>query len=356
ALDAKDVSAQAKAQATKNGKRVFEYVDRLGKCAVQEADVNFNKILSAKFGEADKACKLASLQKYQKTKVGNLLKKFHLLCKASKKTSVNIGNSNVVAEAKKALGVPSNRLGWVGFPTAVVAKLSDANNFEHLTKWFKLDKDGFDKHFGIILKGVSIGKSGKVANPKSVALLAEGCSTGGLAVFAVKSKMESVVAVCKVASAAGVEHGRQNSVEDAFNALKVPSGLMAPAAYKICDKAMTEVWQHEDGINAIKTILANPDALPRWQKHMAGIISCISNNDAKTGITEHPIMTSYIVAAGDKLTKLGNANLETLVENAKTIQARQEAYLKKESGAGEAAPAEDDAVDEEEAAPAEDDA
>ena len=358
ALMSKTVSAEEKTGAPENIKRVFAYVDRLGKCAVNAGDVNFNKVLSEKFAEADENCELNALKQYKGAKIGALKAEYKKLCSAAKTTSVNIDHLDTVAQAKKALGVPSNRLGWVGFPTAVVAKLGNADNFEHLAKWFKLDKDGFNQHFGIILKGVSIGKSGKVANPKSVALLAEGCSTGGLAEFAAKSKMESVVAVCKVASEAGNEHGRQTSVEDAFNALKVPSGLMAPAAYKICNEAMTEVWQHEDGIKAIKTILANADALPRWQKHMAGIISCISNNDAKTGITQNPIMTSYIVAAGDELTKLGNPNLDTLVENARTIQKRKEDYFKKESGSAdeEVAPDEkqDAPVDEEEAVEEED--
>lgn len=205
---------QAKQQAMKNGKRVLAYVDRLGKCAIKEGDVNFNKILSEKFGEADKHCKLPSLQKYQGTKVGSLLKKFHVLCKVTKKTSTAIGNTQ--------------------------------------------------------------------------------------------------------------------DVKAAFNTLKVPSTLMAPAAYHICNEVMTEVWKDEDGIKAIKTILANEDALPRWQKHIAGIHSCISKNDKTTGVTKNPIMTSYIVSSANELKKLGNFNLETLADDAETIQLRKEEYDKQE--------------------------
>ena len=336
-LGQKGISAKEKAQAMENGKRVFAYVDRLYKCAVNQGDVNFNKVLAEKFADSGKNCHPSEgMKEYAKNpKLKKLVIGFYGkegLCKTVNTTSKNIGNSNTVAEAKKALGVPSNRLGWIGFPTSVVEKLGNSDNFEHLTQWFKLDKDGFDKHFGIILKGVSIGKNGKVANPKSVALLSEGCKDGGLAAFAKKSKMDSITEVCRVAGDAGTEHGRQNTVADAFNTLKVPSALMAPAAYKICNEVMTDVWQNEDGINAIKTILANDDALPRWQKHIAGIYNCISSNDSKTGITENPIMTSYIVAAGDELKKLNNQNLKTLVADAGTIQERKEKYLEEAAG------------------------
>ena len=338
----KGVSAKAKQQATKNAKRVQAYVDRLSKCAVKEGDVNFNKILAEKFADSGKNCRPSeSMKKFAKNRT---LKKLVFgfygkngLCQAVNATKKNIGNSNTVAEAKKALGVPSNRLGWVGFPTKVVAKLGESENFKHLTEWFKLDKKSFDQHFGILLKGVSIGKNGKVANPKSVALLSEGCKEGKLAAFAKKNKMESVVEVCKVAAEAGTEHGRQTTVADAFKVLKVPSSLMAPAAYKICNEAMTEMWKNDDAITAIKTILKNADALPRWQKHIEGISTCISTIDPKTSVTTNPIMTSFIVEAGDKLKKDTNENLVTLVNFAKKVQERYENHLKEVAGVEAAA-------------------
>jgi len=112
---------------------------------------------------------------------------------------------------------------------------------------------------------------------------------------------------------------------------------MAPAAYKICNEAMTEMWKNDDAITAIKTILKNADALPRWQKHIEGISTCISTIDPKTSVTTNPIMTNFIVEAGDKLKKDTNENLVTLVNFAKKVQERYENHLKEVAGVEAAA-------------------